>query len=264
MAAMYKRLSKELLQLRDKTLLNDGFALEAAGETEAAGRCAAAPGPAAPRAKGAGKAGDAGDCFVVLLAGPRDSPYRGGVFRLSVEVPPSYPMGPPKIKFVTRVFHPNVGRGHTPGAICLDILRKEAWSPALTLERTMISIASLLADPNPNSPMDSEAARLYVDNRPAYNRRVQEWVRQYARPTGAAADAGGAWEGDMGVADETDATVGEATSGASQGGRGAPAAAGGGAAPAWARPPVIDLDDSEDEGQGSAAEPPPKKPRESL
>merc|ERR1719183_120124 len=91
----------------------------------------------------------------------------------------------------------------TPGAICLDILRKEAWSPALTLERTLLSIASLLADPNPASPMDGEAASLYTKNRKAYDERVRQWVSQYARPDSDAGSSEGAWASDFGKADET-------------------------------------------------------------
>mmetsp|Transcript_77481 Transcript_77481/g.171565 ORF Transcript_77481/g.171565 Transcript_77481/m.171565 type:complete len:268 (-) Transcript_77481:76-879(-) len=204
--AMHRRLQKELPMLRKKTLLNDGLAIEEGDEAAA---------PAAPSAhRSSGSAGSpANVSFVALLAGPRDSPYEGGVFRLEVSVPRDYPMTPPKISFQTRIFHPNVGRGHTPGAICLDILRKEAWSPALTLERTLLSIASLLADPNPASPMDGEAASLYQNNRPAYDRRVQDWVRKYAQGSGGADT--GAWEGDFGKADAEGESDGKRSSPAS-------------------------------------------------
>lgn len=183
--SMHRRLAKELPQLRAKTLVQDGLALEAEAESTMVGDAARQPsGPLSGR-------------FIALLAGPRDTPYEGGVFRLQVAVPPQYPLEPPSIRFETRIFHPNVGRGHTPGAICLDILRKEAWSPALTLERTLLSIASLLADPNPASPMDSEAARLYESNRAAYDRRVREWVRKHATPAGN----DGTWKRDDGTGD---------------------------------------------------------------
>eukprot|EP00928_Gymnodinium_smaydae_P067656 TRINITY_DN50653_c0_g1_i1.p1 TRINITY_DN50653_c0_g1~~TRINITY_DN50653_c0_g1_i1.p1 ORF type:complete len:230 (+),score=41.51 TRINITY_DN50653_c0_g1_i1:23-691(+) len=112
-------------------------------------------------------------------------------------------MVPPKMRFATKLFHPNVGCGHTPGAICLDILRKEGWSPALTLERTFLSIASLLADPNPASPMDAEAARLFEHDRPTYDRRVREAVRKYASASGAQAVA---YSGDFGSADGDERT----------------------------------------------------------
>merc|ERR1719329_5870 len=186
---MHRRLTKELPQLAKKTLLDDGLAIEEGTDLTAlcAGLAERSPNTAN---KAGGKAGGKSSAkkgtsdstsFKVLLAGPKGSPYEGGVFELDVSVPPQYPLEPPKIKFASRIYHPNVGRGHTPGAICLDILRKEAWSPALTIERTLISIASLLADPNPNSPMDSEAAQLYTSNRKQYDERVREWVTKYAR-----------------------------------------------------------------------------------
>merc|ERR1712232_354076 len=150
------------------------------GGADIAAICAAVPQNLPPAAKGNPKRGSAAASdvasFIALLAGPKGSPYEGGVFRIQVHVPRQYPLEPPRMKFETRLFHPNVGRGHTPGAICLDILRREAWSPALTLERTLLSIASLLADPNPNSPMDQEAGRLFSSKKPEYERRVREMV----------------------------------------------------------------------------------------
>jgi len=138
---------------------------------------------------------------VVLLAGPKGSPYEGGEFRLEVSVPTGYPLEPPKMKFITKLFHPNVGAGHTPGAICLDILRKEAWSPALTLERVLISIASLMADPNPASPMNGEAGNLYTKDRKAYDAKVREFTKKFARANSKAAGEG-AWTSDFGKADD--------------------------------------------------------------
>lgn len=179
--AMHRRLAKEIPQLEAKTLLKDGLAVE--GTTNWTAQSEPAKGTS----------------FTALLAGPKDSPYEGGVFRLKVIVPKQYPLEPPKMQFETRLFHPNIGRGHTPGAICLDILRKEAWSPALTLERTLISIASLLADPNPASPMDGEAAKLYQSDRGHYNRRVREWVAKYAKPGGGSGED--AWVSSFGKDD---------------------------------------------------------------
>jgi ubiquitin-protein ligase len=200
--AMHRRLTKELPQLASKTLLNDGLAVDAG--TDIAALLAGIPEKPDVASKGASKSKKSADVarLIVLLAGPKGSPYEGGVFRLAVSVPSQYPLEPPKMKFESKIFHPNVGRGHTPGAICIDILRKEAWSPALTIERTLLSIASLLADPNPSSPMDSEAASLFTKNRKAYDERVREWVSNYARPD-AAASSEGAWISDFGKADET-------------------------------------------------------------
>jgi len=310
--AMHRRLAKELPQLAAKTLLQDGLAIEepvhaaadagGQGQAAAAGRGAAtsrgrggrhgaaSASTAAAAAAGTGLGSGSQTSFVALLAGPRGSPYEGGVFKLQVTVPPLYPMEPPKIRFETRLFHPNVGRGHTPGAICLDILRKEAWSPALTLERTLLSIASLLADPNPASPMDTEAARLYTGDRAAYDRRVREWVAQYASAgasvgsgvAGGEPGAGGeAWVGDLGrgeeqsegKAEERVATPPAAPAAAAPTAVGGESSAGAASPPATAataeasRPEAILVDDSsggeEEEERAPAAaalagrEPPP-------
>lgn len=71
------------------------------------------------------------------IRGPCDTPYEGGVFELAIETTPMYPMEPPKISFVTKVFHPNVH--YKDGSICLDILKRE-WSPAWTLRVSITEI----------------------------------------------------------------------------------------------------------------------------
>ncbi|KAE8672494.1 putative Ethylene-responsive transcription factor [Hibiscus syriacus] len=75
---------------------------------------------------------------------PPDSPYAGGVFLITIHFSPDYPFKPPKVAFRTKVFHPNI---NSNGSICLDIL-KEQWSPALTISKMLLSICSLLTDPN--------------------------------------------------------------------------------------------------------------------
>jgi hypothetical protein len=65
------------------------------------------------------------------IKGPIDSPYEHGVFVVDIVLPDSYPFEPPKMRFLTRVWHPNISS--QTGAICLDIL-KDAWSPALTIK----------------------------------------------------------------------------------------------------------------------------------
>jgi len=94
--------------------------------------------------------------WTATIMGPEDSPYSGGVFFLNIHFPADYPFKPPKINFTTKVYHPNINRN---GSICLDIL-KEQWSPALTISRVLLSISSLLTDPNPDDPLDPEIALL--------------------------------------------------------------------------------------------------------
>lgn len=93
----------------------------------------------------AGPAGDDLFHWTATIMGPNDSPYQGGVFFLNILFPTDYPFKPPKITFTTKIYHPNI---NSAGGICLDILNKQ-WSPALTISKLLLSICSLLCDPNP-------------------------------------------------------------------------------------------------------------------
>ena len=106
------------------------------------------------------------------IMGPEDSPYSGGVFFLTVD----YPFKPPKINFVTRIYHPNINAN---GSICLDIL-KDQWSPALTISKVLLSISSLLTDANPDDPLVPEIAQLYKTNRAKFEATAKEWTKKYA------------------------------------------------------------------------------------
>ena len=151
--------------------------------------------------------------------GPSDSPYTGGVFFVMIHFPPDYPFKPPKVQFQTKViffsflclsfffdvlfifdlscsppafsprtkrknshsqhrqvYHPNI---NSQGSICLDIL-KEQWSPALTLSKVLLSICSLLCDPNPDDPLVPEIAHIYKTDRARYEETAREWTRKYA------------------------------------------------------------------------------------
>jgi ubiquitin-conjugating enzyme E2 D/E len=110
------------------------------------------------------------------IMGPADSPYEGGVFLLKIEFPKDYPFKPPKIKFETKIYHCNV---NDKGGICLDIL-KDNWSPALTISKVLLSICSLLTDPNPDDPLVPEIAELYKKNRALHDNTAREWTQKFA------------------------------------------------------------------------------------
>ena len=110
------------------------------------------------------------------VMGPQSSPYEGGVFYLNIVFPQNYPFKPPKITFVTKVYHPNI---NSSGGICLDIL-KDQWSPALTIDKVLLSICSLLTNPNPDDPLVLDIANQYKNNRVAYDMTAREWTQYYA------------------------------------------------------------------------------------
>merc|ERR1712160_80401 len=101
------------------------------------------------------------------IMGPPDSPFTGGVFFLNVHFPTDYPFKPPKINITSN------------GSICLDIL-KDQWSPALTISKLLLSICSLLTDPNPDDPLVPEIAHVFKGQRELYNKTAVEWTGKYA------------------------------------------------------------------------------------
>ena len=114
--------------------------------------------------------------FNVVIAGPVDSPFEGGLFRLELFLPSEYPMGPPKVRFLTKMYHPNIDR---LGRICLDIL-KDKWSPALTIRTVLISIQALLSAPNPDDPLDNTVADHWKVDEPGAVSKAREYTQRYA------------------------------------------------------------------------------------
>lgn len=109
-----------------------------------------------------------------VIFGPHDTPFEDGTFKLTIEFTEEYPNKPPTVRFVSKMFHPNV---YADGGICLDILQNR-WSPTYDVSAILTSIQSLLSDPNPNSPANSMAAQLYKENRREYEKRVKACVEQ--------------------------------------------------------------------------------------
>eukprot|EP01084_Bolivina_argentea_P016554 30957_1 len=111
-----------------------------------------------------------------MIVGPADSPYDGGVFFLDIKFPQDYPFKPPRIRFSTKIYHCNI---NYKGGISLDIL-KDNWSPALTISKCLLSICSLLVDPNPDDPLVPDIAKLYKTNRKRHDKIANEWAMKYA------------------------------------------------------------------------------------
>ena len=119
------------------------------------------------------------------IMGAEDSPYAGGIFFLSIRFPAEYPFNPPRLQFTTKVFHPNI---NSNGRIGLDILRRERssagnWNPILTISKVLLSISSLLCDPNPDEPLFGceEIATMYKNDRAKFNSTAKEWTTKYAK-----------------------------------------------------------------------------------
>lgn len=124
----------------------------------------------------AGPKGDSLYDWVATIEGPADTPYSGGVFFLDVSFTPDYPFKPPRMTFRTRIYHCNI---NSQGQICLDLL-KDGWSPALTISKLLLSVCSLLTDPNPQDPLVGSIAQHYLTDRDDHDRTAREWTSRYA------------------------------------------------------------------------------------
>jgi len=112
----------------------------------------------------------------IIMKGESSTPYENGYWMITYQFPSDYPFHPPNVRFATPIFHCNI---NNDGRICLDIL-KDNWSPALTSHRVLLSISSLLSDPNANDPLDSVKAALYIHNRADYIKLAAEFTKTHA------------------------------------------------------------------------------------
>jgi len=122
----------------------------------------------------------------IFLKGPPDTSYEGGVFKLEMNFPKEYPNKPPQVRFLSDMWHPNV---YSDGNVCISILHvpdplnpqespDECWRPIHTSESIVMSIISMLADPNINSPANVDASKEWRDKKDAYRTRVLKLVEK--------------------------------------------------------------------------------------
>eukprot|EP01097_Dermamoeba_algensis_P001730 TRINITY_DN1650_c0_g1_i3.p1 TRINITY_DN1650_c0_g1~~TRINITY_DN1650_c0_g1_i3.p1 ORF type:complete len:155 (-),score=34.50 TRINITY_DN1650_c0_g1_i3:178-642(-) len=112
----------------------------------------------------------------VLLLGPDKSPFEKGVFELQIDVPTEYPFKPPKFTFLTKVYHPNV---KSDGQLCAEMLTPD-WSPQLRIQEVLLTVRQMLAEPNPENPLEQEIANVYKTNKAKFEKTAKEWTKNYA------------------------------------------------------------------------------------
>jgi ubiquitin-conjugating enzyme E2 H len=134
------------------------------------------------------------DRLQVEVKGPRDTPYEGATWRVSLQLPPEYPYKSPSVAFVERIWHANINS--SGGAVCLNVLN-QAWTATMRLLQLVDTVLpALLAAPNPSDPFNSEAARQLGGDggvpRPdgEYWREARVWALRYAFSHAARSDAG--------------------------------------------------------------------------
>lgn len=103
------------------------------------------------------------------IDGPSGTPYFGGAFRIRLHLGKNFPSSPPKGFFITKIFHPNVGRN---GEICVNTLKKD-WNQDLGIKHILLTIKCLLIVPNPESALNEEAGKMLLEHYDDYCKRAK-------------------------------------------------------------------------------------------
>ena len=99
--------------------------------------------------------------------------WKGGKYKFSIEITPNYPFDAPKCLCLTPIYHPNIDlQGH----VCLNILRDD-WKPVLGINAVILGLIFLFMEPNPNDPLNHEAAEIMRKNERDFISRVQRTLR---------------------------------------------------------------------------------------
>ncbi|KAG8035021.1 hypothetical protein G9C98_005443 [Cotesia typhae] len=122
-----------------------------------------------------------------IYSGPDGTCFEGGIFPAKLIFPPDYPLSPPKMQFTCEMFHPNI---YTDGRVCISILHApgddpmgyessaERWSPVQSVEKILLSVISMLAEPNDESGANVDAAKMWREEREEFNKIAQKLVRK--------------------------------------------------------------------------------------
>ncbi|PAV77501.1 hypothetical protein WR25_02541 [Diploscapter pachys] len=122
-----------------------------------------------------------------LITGPDDTCFANGVFPARITFPQDYPLSPPKMRFTCELFHPNI---YQDGRVCISILHSpgddptgyesssERWSPVQSIEKILLSVVSMLAEPNDESPANVNAAKMWREDRAQFEKIADNTVRK--------------------------------------------------------------------------------------
>lgn len=122
--------------------------------------------------------GDSLSNWTVHIIGPKNTPYEKGLFKFDFNFPKEYPFHPPVVKCETKTYHCNFDE---EGNICLDLLRKDGWSPMNSIKDVIVAINQLLIEPNPDHPLDASIGEMYQNNMKQYLKTAKEYTKKYAK-----------------------------------------------------------------------------------
>ena len=108
---------------------------------------------------------------------PDNPPYNKGAFRVEINFPPEYPFKPPKLTFLTKIYHPNVDE---KGQVCLPIITAEHWKPATKTEQVLAALVALIHAPEPEHPLRGDLAEEYLKHKPQFMKKAEEETVKFA------------------------------------------------------------------------------------
>ena len=115
--------------------------------------------------------------WIVLMQGPKDTPYENGIFKLKFNFPDNYPFKAPDVKFVTTTYHPNIKRD--TGDICQDVFAS-TWAPTQKVADILTKLVSMLREPQTSTPLEPEICNEYQNNNSLFVKNAKEYTAKYA------------------------------------------------------------------------------------